>query len=490
MEIKIRHKLFLTLLVSSALVSGGLFFFLQWNFDRGFLNYVKKQELEQLTLLSKELVELYNGRFRQQGWDMLRDNHRLWITLNHRMGSDRDQKPLPRKPPGKVSHPGPMLDTSGPDVRTVDFRNIGPRIMLFDKEKKWVIGAPPELIENGQVENLSLKKYPIYSDEKVIGYLSLIPLSELSHSGDLLFVEEQTNAFMMVALIMLLGSIILTFPLTVHLLKPIKRLTKGTQNLIRGKFSTRIPVQTSDELGTLSDHFNILARTLEKNEHARKQWVADISHELRTPLSVLRGGVEAIQDGIRKPDEQNLDVIHDEIIHLERLVSDLYELSMSDIGALTYKKSSLIVTDVLQSVIEQYDARFVEKGVEVRVTLDENRRRGLLGDPDRIQQLFVNLLENSLKYTEAPGRLQISSVCKDNMLVILFEDTAPGATSEQLPFLFERLYRTDASRNREQYGAGLGLTIAKNIVEAHDGNISADHSDLGGLRICVELPVK
>ena len=155
---------------------------------------------------------------------------------------------------------------------------------------------------------------------------------------DLLFVEQQTKSFGIIAIIMLGISILLTFPITIHLLRPIKNLTQGTRDLIGGKYATRIPVVAKDELGLLSKDFNILAMTLDKNETARRQWIADISHELRTPLAVLRGEVEALQDGIREITSENIEPVHGEILHLQRLVNDLYELTMSDIGALTYKK--------------------------------------------------------------------------------------------------------------------------------------------------------
>lgn len=314
-------------------------------------------------------------------------------------------------------------------------------------------------------------------------------MTEISHSGDLRFAKQQREHFALVTLLMLGMSLLLTFPLTNHLLRPINQLTKGTLKLIGGQFTTRIPVTTGDELGRLSDHFNILAKTLEENEKSRKKWVADISHELRTPLSILRGEVEALQDGVHQPTPENLDGLHGEVMHLERLVNDLYELSMSDIGALTYKKIAVDPESILSWTIGFFEQRFANKGVQLTTRLPKNKSCVLLGDPDRLQQLFTNILENSLRYTNSLGSLEIYTEERDECLVINFEDSAPGVGESQLPLLFDRLYRTDLSRQRSGGGAGLGLAICKNIVEAHQGTISSHASRQGGLKISIELPL-
>ena len=362
-------------------------------------------------------------------------------------------------------------------------RSIGPRILLYDADKQWIIGGPRDLPTS---ETLTMR--PIKQRGTVIGYLALIPVKEISHSGDLLFVEQQTTTFAGLTLIMLGMSVLLTFPLATHMLRPIQHLTEGTRKLIGGQFKMRIPVTTKDELGVLSDNFNILAMTLEENEKSRKKWVADISHELRTPLAILQGEIEAIQDGIRNPDTKTLGSLHGEVLHLERLVSDLYELSMSDIGALTYKKVLVDPVSILSWTLECFEQRFKAKGVDLDQNLITNSGNSLLGDPDRLQQLFTNLLENSLRYTNVPGILVVTAREELGKIIITFEDSAPGVEEFQLPMLFDRLYRTDPSRKRNGGGAGLGLSICKNIVEAHRGTVTSHASLRGGLKVRIELP--
>jgi two-component system sensor histidine kinase BaeS len=330
---------------------------------------------------------------------------------------------------------------------------------------------------------------PISVAGKTIGYLGLIPFTELSHSGDLLFVEQQSESFVLITILMVGLSLLLTFPVTVHLLRPINALTDGTRKLIGGHFRTRIAVTTGDELGRLSDDFNILAMTLEKNEKNRQRWVADISHELRTPLAVLRGEVEALQDGIRRPEPETLAALHGEILHLERIVSDLYELSMSDIGALDYKKVKVNPAGILAGTIELFEQRLSQKGLELTADLNREKSCYILGDPDRLQQLFSNLLENCLRYTSSSGTIRVAVEVGSGFICIDFQDSSPGVSPAQLPRLFDRLYRVEESRNRATGGAGLGLAICKNIVDAHNGQIEADNSPLGGIRIKIQLPL-
>lgn len=476
-KFKIRHKLFFTLFLTSTVVATGLFFYLQWSFDRGFLNYVRKQEVSNLNRLSRQLAAYYKV---QDGWEFLSDNHSLWQHIHRELSP-----PVP----GMRKHPiGPPPDDINPEYHPLHpkaQRNIGPRLILYDAQKRRVIGGPAE-----QDIPHPPYLYPIAGNEKVIGYLGLIPASEVSEVGDLLFIQNQTRNFALVTLVMVVLSILFTFPVASHLLRPIQEITEGTRKLIAGKFTTRIPVATNDELGHLSSDFNMLATTLAKNEEARRQWVADISHELRTPLSILRGEVEAILDGVRGLSIQNLEPLHGEVLHLERLVSDLYELSMSDVGALTYKKITVNPAGILKETLDKFEMSFKDKGMAVSVTFQRGLPSSVLADPDRLHQLFSNILENCLRYTDSPGKLLVSMKRAGKNIDIHFEDSAPGVEPQKLEKIFERLYRVDPSRDRGVKGVGLGLSICNNIVEAHGGSICAAPSTLGGLTLYIQLPLQ
>jgi two-component system sensor histidine kinase BaeS len=274
------------------------------------------------------------------------------------------------------------------------------------------------------------------------------------------------------------------------IVNPIRNLSQGTQRLIAGKFQTVIPVTSKDELGVLSSNFNSLANTLKENEQARRQWVADISHESRTPLAVLKGEIEALVDGVNQPTTAAIGSLHEESEHLTRLVNDLYELSMSDIGALNYHKTKLNPIQLLTSTLDSYQAECQQKRIKLDVEIDCQPNPVLLADSARLKQLFSNIIKNSLRYTDGPGKLRIESQIEDNRLKVHFKDSSPGVSEAQMGRLFERLYRVESSRNQATGGAGLGLSICQNIVTAHDGSISAEASPLGGVWITINLPLE
>jgi two-component system sensor histidine kinase BaeS len=232
-----------------------------------------------------------------------------------------------------------------------------------------------------------------------------------------------------------------------------------------------------------------MALTLEKNERERRQWVADISHELRTPISVLQGEIEALMDGIRTVTPETIHSLHAETLRLKHLVEDLYQISLSDLGALTYRKDHLDLLEVLRDSVESYRAEFDRKNISLTISTPRGLNAIGFADRERLNQLFFNLLENSLRYTDTGGKLFVETQVSNNSLTIEFRDSEPGVPVQDRARLFERFYRVEGSRSRESGGAGLGLTICKNIVDAHEGTISAHESPLGGLLIRVVLPV-
>ena len=226
---------------------------------------------------------------------------------------------------------------------------------------------------------------------------------------------------------------------------------------------------------------------LERTERSRREWVADVSHELRTPLATVRAEVEALQDGVRPLSPQAVDSLHLDIIRLGRLVDDLYDLSRSDLGALSYHKESLDPSAVLRADLQALSSEFEKPRIAIELNADAGVR--VHGDADRLAQLFRNILTNSLRYTDADGRLKVDVVRDCDWVIVSFEDSSPGVPAADLPHLLERFHRVERSRNRGTGGAGLGLTICESIAAAHGGRIEVRHGLLGGLGVQVWLPV-
>jgi two-component system sensor histidine kinase BaeS len=317
-----------------------------------------------------------------------------------------------------------------------------------------------------------------------------LPGPALNELGEIQFLERQGKSFIIIATLMVLFSAALALPLAYTLVKPLKRITAASKSLALGRYEVRVPDHSNDELGQLARDFNELAKTLGQTEQNRRQWVADISHELRTPLSVLRGELEALQDGVRPLKRPAIDSLYADVMRLSRLVDDLYQLSMADLGALSYHKDSIDPVEILREDLSALEAEFRRREIEIVVNNRVADSVRLYGDCDRLSQLFRNLLNNSVRYTEQGGKLEIRIDRDDGYLILEFLDSAPGVPESELPRLFERFYRVERSRSRDLGGAGLGLALCRKIVEAHNGRIQAHLSPLGGLGIRIDLPLE
>ncbi|MGR9099528.1 MAG: ATP-binding protein [Gammaproteobacteria bacterium] len=210
---------------------------------------------------------------------------------------------------------------------------------------------------------------------------------------------------------------------------------------------------------------------------------------MRTPLAVLRGELEALQDGIRPYTREAVDSLLGDVLRLNRLTDDLYQLSLSDLGALSYRKVPLDPVRILKEDIDALSAEARGKKLSVSLTDRLARPATIHADPDRLSQLYRNLLTNSINYTDCGGRLEIAVERRGNFLEVVFSDSEPGIPDSELPRLFDRFYRVESSRSRHHGGAGLGLAICANIVAAHNGAITAGPSRLNGLEIQVRLPL-
>jgi len=231
-----------------------------------------------------------------------------------------------------------------------------------------------------------------------------------------------------------------------------------------------------------------LSTKRDSRERDQMQWMADTSHELRTPISILRAQVEAFQDGVQEVNPKTLQILHSEIMGLSKLVDDLHWLANFDVGNLKHSFVPLDVASTLHDVAELFDERFAEKDLTIDKSGISKETCTAYADHNRVRQVFINLLENSLRYTNAGGKLKLSVSKNQSSIYIGFEDSQPGIPDEMLPKIFDRFFRVEPSRSRAMGGSGLGLSICKTLIDAHSGTISATKSDLGGIKIEIVLP--
>ncbi len=272
-------------------------------------------------------------------------------------------------------------------------------------------------------------------------------------------------------------AVLITFFLSRRILSPVKALINVSRQYGQGDFSKRIDNKDKGELGELASSFNIMADDLERIQRLRRNMVADVAHELRTPLSNLKGYLEAINDGVIKPDKAAIRSLDEEATTLSRLVADLQELSLADAGELRINKQSEDAIKVIRESIISSRAKAKAKGITLAADLPKQLPLVNI-DVHWIKQVLGNLLDNSIEHTNKGGKITLTAAEQDKMVAISVTDTGEGIPAADLPLIFERFYRVDKSRARTTGGSGLGLTIAKRLVEAHGGTITAT-SEIG-----------
>lgn len=452
LRLGIGAKLFMAIFATCMLVLITMHWGVRLSFEHGFVDYIKRGNQQRLNLLSDALADQYE----QHGnWDFLRHNDRLIFTM---------LRSLEQNPDSSSQLPPHGWHT---------------QFWVLDQKYKVMVGPPGPVPPEGTRRNITT------STGKVVGWVIGSPPERLTRSTDINFDQQQRRTSWIIVGLSTLLAALATWLMARGLLAPVKRLVDGTHHLAAGNFATRVEVSSRDELGQLAGDFNLLASSLEKNESMRRAFMADISHELRTPLAILRGELEAMQDGVRKLTPDAIASLQSEVVVLTKLVEDLHQLSLSDVGALAYRKQATDLVQLLEVTAGSFAERYRAHGLMLKLNLPDNAP--FFGDPDRLIQLFTNLLENSLRYTDSGGRVEVTLKYEAPHWHIEFDDSAPGVDREHQVQIFERFFRTEGSRNRASGGSGLGLAICKNIADAHGGDIHAAHSDLGGLKIALHL---
>jgi two-component system sensor histidine kinase BaeS len=450
-----------------------------------FKGFLETQEPNVLQTLVPVFADLYETR---GGWGFLRDNpqawQRVWRLSRPQPGAGWKGGPGQRRG-GQRDRPGPaenqlsehqLLRWMQPPERGM-FRD---RLYLLDEEKNWITGAGGAPIQAGHLEAIEV-------DGRAVGWIGFAPMGRVLPPDAEQFLAGQVRITVISFVIALIVAVTIAYMLAQKVSRPVRRLGDTVKNLSSGNYQARAPVESGDETGILAGHVNQLAETLEKNRTARQRWMADIAHELRTPVAILKGEVEALADGVRPNDERMSASLHEEIDQLSTLVDDLQTLALSDAGALNIQKEKMDLSGLVLQCVDSFRDRLAMRDISVDLRLAGTVN--VMADQGRLRQLLLNLLENSSRYVQQGGSVRVILRQDGKTVELTLEDSGPGLESEQIERLFERFYRVEGGRSRSGGGTGLGLSICKNIVEAHGGSIKAEHSDLGGLKMRVSLPV-
>jgi len=441
----LNFRLLLAFALVIVVTIGSVFFFTYWTTRSEISQFGERMELMQARRVEAELSTYY---YRQGGWEGIQPLVAQWGNL------------------------------------------YGRRIILTDSEGTVVADSEGELAGKPYVANTpGIPMSPPW-ETNAIGMLYLDP--GLSPEVDIASLHIVYGAigrfFIWGGLVAVAIALLLTFFLSRRILAPVKALTQAARRLGKGDLSQRVRVRDKGEVGELAQSFNSMASDLERAEQLRRNMIADAAHELRTPLSNIRGYLEAIRDGIKKPDAETIRSLNEEVASLSRLVDDLQELSLADAGELKLTCRKENISRLIDGAVATLQSQAAAKGLTLTVKLTE-KLPSVNIDSHRIKQVLHNLLENAMAHTSRGGSVTVEAWQQGSQIRVSVVDTGEGIPAKDLPNIFERFYRVDKSRTRATGGSGLGLTIAKRLVEAHGGRIEVQSKLRKGSRFTFTLPL-
>ena len=392
--------------------------------------------------------------------------------------------------------------TETPDMQ-LNLESFASKTLTFSHEHRDSLapepgGAPPSepppLISFGP--NITAPPKPVEPSTAVsiepptIGFLFILPLTQSETGLEALQImyRQLGNYFLIGACLAVVVAFLVTLLLSRRILSPVKELRSAAQRLGKGDFSQRVDIKDNSEIGELASTFNSMAGNLQHDEQLRQHMVSDIAHELRSPLTNVRGYLEAINDGIMKPDTATITSIYDETILLSRLVNDLQELSLAEAGELKLYCQPEEVGELIRQSINAVQAKAVEKGLRLSADIPTDLPQINI-DFLRIKQVLLNLLENAMAHTPAGGSINVSACLVLGFVEVSVSDSGEGIPAEEVANIFERFHRVDKSRSRSTGGSGLGLTIARYIIEEHQGKLWAQSEQGKGSRFSFTIPV-
>jgi len=367
-------------------------------------------------------------------------------------------------------------------------------VQLRNSQNKivWSSGTPETMhnIMGGNDSNdnsLAFRSYPFNYKDSKIGTIDVgRPKSIISSIEDKQFLRTINIVFAAAFLFSVIIAILSSSRISKKFLEPIYLIKENAKLIKNEKYKELNEVRTNTyELHDLSVSVKELAEKLEYQAALRKRMTSDIAHELRTPLATIQSHIEAFMDGVWEPNSEKLTIIHDEIFRLTKLIKDLSDLSNVESDEIKLKKSEINLSALMNNIAESFEPLFISKSINFKKEIQSNVK--LSGDADRLNQVFTNILSNAYKYTNENGIVRVGLKQLKDVIRVTVEDTGIGIPKEDIKHVFERFYRSDLSRNRGTGGTGIGLTITKAYIEAHDGRIRIESEEGNGTKVIIDF---
>ena len=388
----------------------------------------------------------------------------------------------PQREPGKPQAQSPQNTGGAQPLPQVPVILIDQNGYVLHPVPPYRLGdyVPPEKLAQGK---------PVKIGDQVVGTILATGAPPPLDTREQQYLDRTNLALLVSALGAVTIALLLSLVLARTLTQPVRDLRNAIRAMAQGVLGVTVPVRSRDELGQLTTAFNQMSADLARANQARRQMTADIAHDLRTPLSVIRGYCEGLRDGVLKPTPNTFRTMYQEAEHLSLLVEDLRTLSLADAGELKLARQRVSPRELLERIAAAHQLRAQEHQITFQVNAEANLPEVNV-DPERMAQVMNNLVGNALRYTPAGGQITLAATQNADQVYLTVQDTGAGIAPDDLPRIFDRSYRGDASRGQEAGESGLGLAIAKSIVEAHGGRIWAESQWGQGARFIFTLPVK
>ncbi len=368
--------------------------------------------------------------------------------------------------------------------------NAGQHLILADSSGRILYDtANSTVTQTGSLSPSQLQSaIQLHSDGNLVGFLVPEGATSFTNNQETQLLNRLISAAITAGLISGGLALLLAIFLATQLIRPVRALTQAAERVAEGDLTQRVEVKGRDELARLGQTFNQMAGSLLDAQESRRAMTADIAHELRNPLAVQRANLEALQDGIYPLTPENLQPILEQNLLLTRIVEDLRTLALAESGQMRLERTEIDVSGLIQRLIDRFQPQAARRSISFQFTACPDCPT-IKADPGRLEQIVGNLLSNALRYTPEAGMIELALKQDRSDFLLTIRDHGPGISPEALPRVFERFYRADKSRSREEGGTGLGLAIARQLAEAHGGSLTAENHPMGGAVFTLRLPV-
>jgi signal transduction histidine kinase len=364
---------------------------------------------------------------------------------------------------------------------------MGQQLLLLDPQNSVIADTGHTLVGTFYSPSDSANTIPITLGDNLVGRLVILNTPAQEPEDPVL--SGVYRALLLATAVAGVAGLIIALILSQSLTAPLRNLTLAVQRFARGERNLHLPKPGGDEVGDLTKSFQGMMTDIERQETLRKEMTADIAHELRTPLAVMRANIEALADGVYPLSPDNLMPLQESVDLLSRLVEDLRILALADAGQLTLYKTDVDIAALIRRIAARFQPQAEQRSQRIDIDLPA-ALPPLLADPQRLEQVLGNLLSNAIHITPQGGRIALAAAPDGTGVCVTVEDSGPGIPAEDLDRIFERFYRVDEARARFEGGSGLGLSIARKLIDAHGGTIRAENKPRGGARLVIHLPAK